>query len=93
MQAEIAKLAGRIIEPVAAKLTEQDLEKVVDQIRDTFEQLNVKRNAADASFENMAVNILEPVRSSLTDAEHRRAIDRLSGAMAAFCQAPGQRAA
>lgn len=93
MQAEIAKLAERIVEPVAAKLTGQDLEQVVGQIRDTFEQLNVKRTATDPSFESMAVNILEPVQSSLTDAERRRAVDRLSGAMAAFCHAPGQRAA
>jgi len=93
MQAEIAKLAERIIEPVAAKLTEQDLEHVIGRIRDTFEQLNFKRAAAAPSFENMAVNILEPVQPSLTDAESRRAVDRLSGAMAAFCQAPGQSAA
>ncbi len=93
MQAEIAKLAERIIEPVAAKLTEQDLEHVVGQVRNTFEQLNVRRPAAEPSFEEMAVNILKSVQSCLTDAERRRAVDRLSGAMAAFCQAPGQRAA
>ena len=93
MQAEIAKLAERIIEPVAAKFTKQDLEHVVGQIRGTFEQLNAKRAAAEPSFEAMAVNILKPVQSRLTDAESRRAVDRLSGAMAAFCQAPGQRAA
>jgi predicted lipoprotein len=93
MQAEIAKLAERIVEPVAVKLTAQDLERVVGQIRDTFEQLNIKRTAADPGFDNMAANILEPVRPSLTDAERRRAVDRLSGAMAAFCQGPGQRAA
>jgi hypothetical protein len=93
MQAEIARLAERIIEPVAAKFTGQDLEHVVGQIRDAFEQLNARRTAAEPSFEDMAVNILTPVQSRLTDAERRRAVDRLSGAMAAFCQAPGQRAA
>jgi hypothetical protein len=84
MQAEIAKLAERIIEPVAAKMTEQERERVVGQIRDAFEQLN--RAAPDSSFENMAVGILEPVQPNLTDAERRRGVDRLSGAMAAFCQ-------
>lgn len=93
MQAEIAKLAERIIEPVAVKFTEQDLEHVVGQIRDAFEQLNARRAAAEPDFEDMAVNILKPVQSRLTDAECRRAVDRLSGAMAAFCKAPGQRAA
>ncbi len=91
MQAEIAKLAERIIEPVAAKLTAQEREQVVGQIRDAFEKLN--RAAPEASFENMAVCILEPVHPNLTDAERKRGVDRLSGAMAAFCQGVGQRAA
>jgi hypothetical protein len=93
MQAEIAKLAERIIEPVAVKFTGQDLEHVVGQIRDAFEQLNAKRTGAEPSFEDIAVNILTPVQSRLTDAERRRAVDRLSGAMAAFCQVPGPRTA
>jgi hypothetical protein len=91
MQAEIAKLAERIIEPVAAKLTAQQREQIVGQIRDAFEKLY--RTAPDASFENMAVGILEPVDPNLTDAERRRGVDRLSGAMAAFCQGVRQRAA
>jgi hypothetical protein len=91
MQAEIAKLAERIIEPVATKLTEQEREQLVGQIRDAFEQLN--RSAPDMSFEDMAVGILEPVQPNLTDAERRRAVDRLGGAMAAFCQGVAQRAA
>src|SRR5258706_12931585 len=40
MQTEIAKLAERIVEPVAAKLTMQELEHVVGQIRHAFEQFN-----------------------------------------------------
>ncbi len=91
MQAEIAKLAERIIEPVAAKLTARQREQVVGQIRDAFEKLN--RTASDSSFENMAVGILEPVHPNLTNAERKRGIDRLSGAMAAFCQGVGHRAA
>jgi hypothetical protein len=93
MQAEIAKLAERIIEPVAAKLTAQEREQVVGQICDAFEQLSVNRGAPDASFEKTAAGILEPVQPSLTDSERRRGVDRLSGAMAAFCQGVGQRAA
>jgi hypothetical protein len=91
MQTEIAKLAERIIEPVAGKLTAPQREQVVGQIRDAFEKLN--RTASDSSFENMAVGILEPVHPNLTDAERKRGIDRLSGAMAAFCQGVGHRAA
>jgi hypothetical protein len=91
MQAEIAKLAERIIEPVGAKLTAQEREHVVGQIRDAFERLN--RAAPGASFETMAAGILEPVQPNLTDAERKRGVDRLSGAMAAFCQGLGQRAA
>jgi hypothetical protein len=93
MQAEIAKLAERIIEPVAAKLTAQERQQVVGQIRDAFEQFNLNRTTPDLSFENMAVRILEPVQPNLTDAERKRCVDRLSGAMAAFCQGLGHRAA
>jgi hypothetical protein len=93
MQAEIAKLAERIIEPLASKLTAQELEQVTGQIRDAFEQLNVKRTEADASLESMAVNIVGPVQPRFTEAERRRVVNRLSGAMAAFCQGLSQRAA
>ena len=93
MQAEIAKLAERIIEPVAAKLTAQEREQVVARIRDAFEQL-AGRAAAGTNFENEAASIVEPVQPGFTDAERRRVVDRLSGAMAAFCQGGlGQRAA
>ena len=92
MQAEIAKLAERIIEPVAAKLTAQERKQVVGRIRDAFEQFNLNRTAPDLSFEDVAVRILEPVQPSLTDAERKRSVDRLSGAMAAFCQGPGRAA-
>jgi hypothetical protein len=86
MQAEIAKLAERIIEPVAAKLTEQQRAQITGQIRDVFEQFNLNRTAPGHSFETTAAGILEPVQPSLTDADRRRGVDRLSGAMAAFCQ-------
>jgi hypothetical protein len=85
MQTEIARLAERIIEPVAAKLTTQEREGVVDQIRSAFEQLTIK-HTADTTFENKAVNILRAVQPRLTEAECTRMADRLEGAMAAFCQ-------
>lgn len=93
MQTEIAKLAERIVEPVAAKLTMQEPEHVVGRIRYAFEQLNTRRTTADADFENMAVNILEPVKSILSEAEFTRTVDRLRGAMAGFCQSDWGRTA
>jgi hypothetical protein len=93
MPSEIAKLAERIIEPVAPKLTAQELEQITGQIREAFEQFIVKRTTADAGFRNMAVGIIEPVQPKFTEAERSRVVDRLSGAMAAFCQGLGQRAA
>jgi hypothetical protein len=93
MQAGIARLAKRIIEPVATRLTPQELEQVVGLTRDAFERFNASRPAPETDFANMAASIVEPVQASLTDVERRRVIDRLSGAMAAFCQGVGQRAA
>jgi hypothetical protein len=86
MQAEIAKLAERIVEPVAAKLAMQELEHVVDQIRGAFEQFAKRRTTADTDFENIAINILEPVQPRLSEAEFTRIVDRLRGAMVGFCQ-------
>jgi hypothetical protein len=40
MQTELAKLAERIVEPVAAKLSMQEFGNVVSQIKQAFEQLN-----------------------------------------------------
>ena len=85
MQIEIAKLAERIVEPVAAKLTMQELEHVVDRIGHAFGQFTQRRITADTNFENIAVDILEPVQLKLSDAEFIRTVDRLRGAMAAFC--------
>jgi hypothetical protein len=85
MQTEIAKLAERIIEPVAVKLTAQERQQVVGQIRAAFEQLSVKY-ADDTTFENRAVDILKAVQPRLTEIECTRMLDRLGGAMAAFCQ-------
>jgi hypothetical protein len=93
MQTEIAKLAERIVEPVAAKLTMQEPEHVVGRIRNAFEQLNTRRTTADADFENMAINILEPVKLMLSEAEFARTVDRLRGAMAGFCQSDWGRTA
>lgn len=92
MEAEIAKLAERIIEPVAPKLTAQERKQVIGRTRDAFGQFNANRTTSDLSFETMAVRILEPVQASLTEAERKRCVDRLSGAMAAFCQGPGRAA-
>ena len=86
MQAEIAKLAERIIEPVSAKLAMQELEHVVERIRGAFEQFAKHRTATDTDFENIAVNILEPVQPRLSEAEFMRIVDRLRGAMVGFCQ-------
>jgi len=94
MQAEITKLAERIVEPIAAKLTMQELEHVVDRIGCAFEQFNKRRTTADTDFENIAVNILESVQLKLSDAEFMRIVDRLRGAMVGFCQSDwGQSAA
>ncbi len=86
MQAEIAKLAERIVEPVAAKLAMQELEHVVERIRSAFEQFAKRCTTADTDFENIAVNILEPVQPRLSEAEFMRIVDRLRGAMVGFCQ-------
>jgi hypothetical protein len=86
MQAEIAKLAERIVEPVAAKLAVQELEHVVERIRSAFEQFAKRRTTVDTDFENIAVNILEPVQRRLSEAEFMRIVDRLRGAMVGFCQ-------
>lgn len=90
MDAEIARLAERIIEPVAARLTAQELKQVVGRTRDAFEQFNAGGAAPGAGFGTVAASIIEPVQARLTDVERRRAVDRLSGAMAAFCQGLGK---
>ncbi len=86
MRNEIAKLADRIVEPVAAKLAVHQLEPVVGQIRCAFEQFNAESATADASFEEMAVSVMKPIQPMLDEAEFARMVDRLRGAMAGFCQ-------
>jgi len=86
MRNEIAKLADRIVEPVAAKFAAHDLEPVVGQICCAFEQFNAERATTDASFEEVAVSIMKPIQPMLSEAEFARVVDRLSGAMAGFCQ-------
>lgn len=94
MQAEIAKLAARIVEPVAPKLSMQELEHVVGRIGNAFECFNQTRTTSDTDFESIAVNILEPVRPELSESEFVRIVDRLRGAMIGFCQGDwGQSAA
>ena len=86
MQIEIANLAERVVEPVAAKLAQKELDAAVDQIRYAFAQLNSKRTSADEDFEAIAVTILEPVKAKLSEASFARIVDRLRGAMVGFCQ-------
>jgi hypothetical protein len=86
MQSEIAKLAERIVEPVALKLSMRELEHVVGQIGNAFERLNKTGTTSDTDFESIAVNIIEPVRSELSQSEFIRMVDRLRGAMVGFCQ-------
>ena len=86
MKGEIAKLAERIVEPVAAKLGARELDNVASEICSAFEQLNAKRATADINFESMAANILEPIRPTLSEPDFTRMVDRLRGAMAGFCR-------
>ena len=86
MRCEIAILAERIVEPLAAKLGTRELEHVVGQINSAFERFDKARTAADIDFESIAVNIVEPLQSELSEAEFRRMVDRLRGAMVGFCQ-------
>jgi len=86
MRNEIAKLADRIVEPVAAKLAMHELETVVGRIRCAFEQFNAEHVTADTSFEEIAVSIMKPIQPMLDEAEFARVADRLKGAMAGFCQ-------
>lgn len=51
MPAEIARLAERVIEPLAARLSAQELAQITGEIRDAFERLDVRRAAAGARFE------------------------------------------
>src|SRR5215470_15186407 len=83
---EVANLARRIVEPVAAKVARKELDTVVGQISNAFEQLNSKSTGANVDFESMAVNILEPMRAILSEANFARIVDRLRGAMIRFCQ-------
>jgi|SRR5215472_1537927 len=92
MKAEIAKLSGRIMEPVTGKLTAEDMDNVVGRIRDSFEQLNAKRAIAETDFEVMAVTVLEAIKPKLSNPEFARVVDRLRGAMAGFCQSDRDKA-
>jgi hypothetical protein len=93
MKAEIAKLSRRILEPVGARVSVQELENAVDRIRYAFEELRTKRTRADADFKMMAVSILDPIQPTLTEGDFARIVDRLRGAMAGFCQSDQDRSA
>jgi hypothetical protein len=86
MRSEIATLAERIIEPVAAKLALKELEPVVSQICHAFEQLNAKPTTAGTSFEDRAVSVMKPLQPMLSEQEFTRVVDRLRGAMVGFCK-------
>lgn len=86
MRQEIVKLAGRIVEPVAARLATEELEDALGRIRHAFEDLYAKRTPAETDLTILAVTVLEPTRPMLKEAEFARAVDRLRGAMAGFCQ-------
>jgi hypothetical protein len=86
VQAEMANLAERIVEPVTAKLAQKELDAAVDEIRHAFEQLSAASTAANVDFRKVAADILEPVRPKLCEGDFTRIADRLRGAMAGFCQ-------
>jgi hypothetical protein len=86
MQTEVANLAERIVGPVATKLTRNELDTALGQIRHAFEELNNESAPANGDCENAAVDILEPVRAKLSEADFARIVDRLRGAMVGFCQ-------
>ena len=86
MKTEIKKLAERIVEPVANKISAQELHCVVGEICSAFEQLATKRTTPDTDFQSMAINIVKPVQPMLNEVEFARIVDRLRGAMAGFCQ-------
>jgi hypothetical protein len=85
MQIEIANLAERVVEPVATKLEQKELDAAADQIRNAFARLNTKRAAADEDFEAMAIAILAPLRTTLSDAHFARVVDRLRGRQSKLC--------
>jgi hypothetical protein len=86
MQTEVANLAERIVGPVAVNLAQRELNAVLGEIRNVFEQLSTKSPVAHVDFKNVALNVLEPVRANLSEADFSRIIDRLRGAMIGFCQ-------
>jgi len=86
MKTEIKRLAERIVEPVANKITAQELHCVVGEMCNAFEQLATKRTTPDTDFQSMAISIVKPVQPMLNEVEFARVVDRLRGAMAGFCQ-------
>ena len=86
IHAAIEELAEHIVEPVAAKLSTEELASISTRINAAFQQLNVKPIAADTDFENMAFTIFRPVQSELGKKEFTRMVARLKGAMVGFCQ-------
>jgi hypothetical protein len=86
IHAAIEELAEHIVEPVAAKLSTEELGSILSRMNDAFQQLNIKPIAADTDFGNMAFTIFRPVQSVLGEKEFTRMVGRLKGAMVGFCQ-------
>jgi len=86
IHAAIEELAEHIVEPVAVKLSTEELSSILSRINDAFQQLNIKPIVADTNFENMAFTIFRPAQSVLGEKEFTRMVGRLKGAMVGFCQ-------
>jgi len=86
MHTAIEELAEHIVEPVAAKLSTEELGRILSRINYAFQQLNIKHIPGDTNFENIAFAIFRPIQPVLGEEEFTRMVDRLKGAMVGFCQ-------
>jgi|SRR5467141_1360364 hypothetical protein len=86
MHTAIEELAEHIVEPVAAKLSTEELGRILSRINYAFQQLNIKHIPGDTNFENIAFTIFRPIQPVLGEGEFTRMVDRLKGAMVGFCQ-------
>src|SRR5712671_6659969 len=57
MHTAIEELAEHIVEPVAAKLSTEELGRILSRINYAFQQLNIKHIPGDTNFENIAFTI------------------------------------
>jgi hypothetical protein len=76
-------LADHLLDPIGAKLSDQQQAGLANRIVEAFEQVNVKEmeNATRTEFESTAVLVLKPVQPNLGEAEFARMADRLAGSM------------